>query len=88
MTFKPGRSKHAQENIFTCNIKKLPHRSLVFSNNNVNQAFSQKYLGVTLDVKLSFHEYLNNLLNKVNKTIEPFTQISKLITEVNISYHI
>ena len=69
MSFNPDPSKQAQEIIFSHKIKKLPHPSLVFSNNNVLQTSSQKHLGVTLDVKLTFDEHLNNVLNKVNKTI-------------------
>ena len=69
MSFNPDPSKQAQEVIFSRKIKKLPHPSLVFNNNNVLQASSQKHLGVTLDVKLTFDKHLNNVLNKVNKTI-------------------
>ena len=58
MSFNPDKSKHAQEVIFSRKIKKLPHPSLVFSNNNVLQASSQKHLDVSLDVKLTFDEHL------------------------------
>ena len=37
MSFNPDPSKQAQEVIFSCKIKKLPHPSLVFNNNNVFQ---------------------------------------------------
>ena len=67
MSFNPDPSKQAQEGIFSHNIKKLQHPSLVL-NNNVLQTSSQKHLRVTLDVKLTFDEHLNNVLNKVNKT--------------------
>ena len=70
MSFNPDPSKQDQEVIFSCKIKKLPHPYLVFNNNNVLQASSQKHLGVTLDVKLTFDEHLNHVLNKVNKTID------------------
>ena len=59
MRFKPDPSKQAQEVIFNHKIKKLPYPSLVF-NNHVLQTSSQKHLGVTLDVKLTFDEHLNN----------------------------
>ena len=64
----PDLSKQSQEVIFSRKIKKMPHPSLVFNNNNVLQISSQKDLGVTLDVKLTFGEHLSNILNKVNKT--------------------
>ena len=69
MSLNPDPSKQAHEVIFSSPIKKLPYPSIVFNNNNVLQAYSQMYLDVTLDVKLTFDEHLSNVLNKVNKTI-------------------
>ena len=70
MNFNIDSSKQVQEVIFSRKIRKLPHPSLAFNNNNVLQASSQKHLSVTLDVMLTFDEHLNNVLNKVNKTIK------------------
>ena len=68
MSFNLDSSKQAQEVIFSLKIKKLLHPSLVFNNNNVLQASSQKHLGVTLDVKETFDEHLlckfQNLLSR------------------------
>ena len=80
MSFNPDPSKQAQEIIFSRKIKKLPHPSLVFNNNNVLQTSSQKHLGVTLDVKLTFDEHLNNVLNKVNKTIGLLRKLQNLLS--------
>ena len=80
ISFNAEPSKQAQEVIFNCKIKKLPHLSLVFSNNNVLQACSQKHLGVTLDIKLTFDEHLNNVLNKVNKTIDLLHKLQNLLS--------
>ena len=44
MSFNPDTSKQAQGVIFSRKIKKLPYQSLVFNNNNVLQASSQKHL--------------------------------------------
>ena len=52
---------------------------MVFNNNNVLQASSQKHLGVTLDVKLTFDKHLNNL-NKVNKTIGLLRKLQNLLS--------
>ena len=54
MSFNPDPSKQAQEVIFNHKIKKLPHPSLVFNNNNVLQTSSQKHLGVTLELSQHF----------------------------------
>ena len=78
MSFNPNPSKQAQEVIFSRKIKKLSHPSLVFNSNNVLQTSSQKHLGITLDVKLTFGERLNNVLNKVNKTIKTIGLLHKL----------
>ena len=80
MSFNQDPSKQAQEVIFSCKIKKLPHPFLVFNNNNVLLTSSQKHLGVTLDVKLTFDKHLNNALNKVNKTIGLLRKLQNLLS--------
>ena len=72
--------KLAQEVNFSCKIKKLPHTSLDFNNNNFLQASSQKHLGVTLGGKLTFDKHLNNVLNKVNKTIDLLRKLQNLLS--------
>ena len=79
MTFNPDRGKQAQEIIFSRKIKKATHPPLVFSNNNVSQVNSQKYLGVILDVKLTFEKHLKNVFNKTNKTIGLLRKLSNLL---------
>ena len=80
MSFSPGPSKQAQEVIFSRKMKKLPHPSLIFNNNNVLQTSSQKHLDVTLDFKLTFDEHLNDVLNKVNKTIGLLRKLQNLLS--------
>ena len=58
----------------------MTHPSLAFNNNNVLQTSSQKHLGVTLDVKLTFDEQLNNVLNKVNKAIGLLRKLQNLLS--------
>ena len=77
MSFNTDPSKQAQKVIFSRKTKKLPLPSLVFNNNNVLQTSSQKHLGVTLDVSL---EHLNNVLNKVNKTIGLLRKLQNLLS--------
>ena len=69
MTFNLDRSKQAQEIIFSRKLKNAMHPPLLFNSSNVSQVNSQKHLGVTLDVKLTFEELLKNVFNKTNKTI-------------------
>ena len=54
MSFNADVSKQAQEVIFSRKIKSDIAPSIVFSNNVVSQANSQKHLGMTLDFKLTF----------------------------------
>ena len=77
VSFNTDPSKQAQKVIFSRKTKKLPPPSLVFNNNNVLQTSSQKHLGVTLDVSL---EHLNNVLNKVNKTIGLLRKLQNLLS--------
>ena len=79
LTFNPDRSKQAQEIIFSRKIKKATHPPLLFNNNNVSQVNSQKHLGITLDVKLTFQEHLKNVFNKRNKTIGLLRKLSNLL---------
>ena len=68
MNFNPNPSKQAQEIIFS---RKL-HNPVYFNHISVfsvQQVPPQRHLGIYLDTKLNFREHLNNLLNKVNKTI-------------------
>ena len=88
MSFNLDPSEQAQEVIFSHKVKKLPYPSLVFNNNNVLQTSSQKYLGVTLNVKLTFNKHLNNVLNKVNKIIGLLRKLQNFITKTNMNDHI
>ena len=49
---------------------------MLFNNNNVSQVNFQKHLGIILDVKLTFEEYLKNIFNKSNKTIGLLRKLS------------
>ena len=69
MSFNLDPSKQAQEVIFSLKIEKTCHPSIYFNNKSVKQAPSKKHLGLILDNKFNFQEYLKNILNKVNKTI-------------------
>ena len=95
----PDPSKQAQEVIFSSKIQKTCHLSIYFNNKSVKQVPSQKYLGLILDNKLNFQEYLKNILNKVNKTIgllrklqnilppEPLLTIYKWFVRPYLDYH-
>ena len=70
--------------IFSRKSKRSTHPPLVFNNNNVSQAFSQKHLGVILDFKLTFEEHLNNVLAKVNKTVGLLRKLQNLLPRTTL----
>ena len=78
MSFNPDPNKQAQEVIFYRKLKKFCHPFLRF-NNNVSQASSQKYLGLTLDNRLKFDEHLTNASNKISKTIGLLRKLQNIL---------
>ena len=48
---------------------KKTHPPFVFNKSNISRGYSRKHLGFISDFKSTFKEHLNNLLNKINKTI-------------------
>ena len=79
MSFNPNLNNQAQEVIFSRKLKKVFHPLLRFKNGNVSQASSQNYLGLTLDNRLTFDEYLKNLSSKVSKTIELLLKLQNIL---------
>ena len=61
LSFNSDVHKQAQEVIFSRKIKSNIHPSLVFNNNFVSKANSQKHLGITFGFKLTFEEHLLNV---------------------------
>ena len=55
--------------IFSRKIDKIDHPPLYFNENLVKSSSTQKHLRMILDTKLDFSLHLENLQNKVNKTI-------------------
>ena len=81
MIFNPNWTKQAQEVIFGRKTKKLLHPRLLFNDIPLKDSKSQKHLGLTLDVKLNFVEYIKNITQKISKT-------SACCVDFNQSYQI
>ena len=62
MSFNPDPNEQVQV-IFSRKLKKVCYPL------NVSQASSQKNLGLTLDIRLTFDKHLKNASNKMSKTI-------------------
>ena len=69
MIFNPDLSKQVQEVIFSRKIKKLLHPTLLFNNMSLSNSLFQKHLGLTLDIKLNFSEYIKSITRKISKTL-------------------
>ena len=42
----------------------VPHEPLIFSNNKIESAYFQKYLGLILDSKLDFNQHIDDKINR------------------------
>ena len=69
MSFNPDPLKQSQEVIFSREMTKTNHPTLVFNENPVHQVALHKHLGMYLDCKLNFEEHLKTIINKIIKTI-------------------
>ena len=69
MNFNPNPNKQAQEVTFTRKSKNMLHAPLIFKKSKIFQSTTQKHLGLILDNRLSFEEYLTAMGAKVSRTI-------------------
>ena len=72
MSFNPDINKRAQV-IFSRRLQKSNRPSLTFNGTSVTQSVIEKYL----DSKLDFKEHIQNVFNKVSKTIELLRKLQK-----------
>ena len=69
MSFNPDPIKQAQEVIFSRKLIKPRHSLIKFNNIPVQNASSQKHLGLIFDEKLNFESHLKEKCLKFNKGI-------------------
>ena len=69
MSFNPASYKQAQEDIFTCQMKKVIHPPIFFNDKSVQQVSSQKHLGLVLGTSLTFDEHIRTITSKISKFI-------------------
>ena len=79
MSFNPDINIQAQKVIFSRRLQKSNHPSLTFNNTGVTQSEIQKHLGIFLDSKLDFKEPIQNVRNKVSKTIGLIRKFQKIL---------
>ena len=69
MRFNPDPNEQAQEVIFSRKINKIDHPLLYFNQNLLKSSTTRKHLRMVFDTRLDFNLHLQNVQNKVNKTI-------------------
>ena len=79
MSFNSDLTKQAQEVIFSRKTKKLLHPCLSFNNIPLKNSISQKHLGLKLDVKLNFVEYMKNIIQKISKKMGAFCRFQPIL---------
>ena len=72
MSFNPELNKQVEKVIFTRKSKNIRHPPVIFNNIKVSQSTTQTHLGLTLNNRLSFYEYLTAMGAKVSKTVALF----------------
>ena len=86
ISFNPDRTKQPQEIIFSRKKNVTTYPPLFFNYSEIKLSLNQKHLGLTLDSKLSFNEYINAKIHKANKGVgllrklQAFLQLNKLLT--------
>ena len=68
LSFSPNQPKQAQEVIFSRKRQNSNHDSTYFNRNLVQEALSQKRLGMHLDTKLNFQAHFDTIMSRVDKT--------------------
>ena len=69
MSSNPDRNKQAQGVIFSKKLRKVFHANLSFNDQPIQRSVAHKYLGLTLDEKLSFTNCINDKINKTLKSV-------------------
>ena len=82
--FNPDASKQTEEVIFSRKIKKKHSSASGFQQLYCAQTNSQKYLGVTLDLKLIIKEHLLNIFKKVNRTICLLCKLQNVLPRITL----
>ena len=69
MLFNLDLTKQAKEVVFFKKTFSFTHPSSFFNNSLIEQATTQKHLGLTLDQKLTFQYHVNEKIKKAMKGI-------------------
>ena len=80
MSFNPNRTTEAQEIIFSRKKNATTHPPLFFSNSEIKLSSNQKHLGLTLDIKLSLNEHIDDKINQANKGVGLLQKLQAILS--------
>ena len=88
MIFNSYLTKQVQDVIFSRKTKKLLHPCLSFNDIPLKNSISQKYLRLTLDVKLNFVEHLKYITQKISRTMGLLHRFQAIVPRSSLlSFH-
>ena len=76
LSFKPDRSKEAQEVIFSWNMNKVYRPPLYV----IEKITTEKHLGIQVDEEFTFKHHINNKKNTANKGIGIIPKLNNSIS--------
>ena len=79
MIFNPDASKQAQEIVFSRKANASNHETVYFNNLRVIRENIQKRLGLFLNSKLSFFDYINEKIKKATKAVNVIRKMNLLL---------
>ena len=79
MVFNSDSTKQTQKVVFTRILRSPKHPSLYFNSLVVEKVETHKHLGLKLDEKLNFKEYLQDKFAIITKGIGMFKKLSNYI---------
>ena len=79
MSFNRDGNKQAKDVIFSRKIRKGFHLKLYFNDQSVEILVAHQHLGLTLDEKLLFTNFINNKINKNLKGVNLICKLSMLL---------
>ena len=84
MPFNPDPTKEAREVYFTYKRGNVPHEPLTFNNSKMQSALAQEHLGLILDFKLDFYQYIDDRINNCNKIIGAMRILSMTLSRESL----
>ena len=80
MSFNPDPTKQAVQVLFSRKTSKIAHPIIFFNDTEVKTVNEHKYLGLTLDTKLTFASHIDEKLKKARKGLSIIKTLSRYLS--------